>query len=471
MVADRALHAVARAVDDVIADPHGRRAAAVEIHCGANAELVGHELRELGERQPRNAGAPPIGDDEVQQRAVIGDAERGAWMRRARKGVAAGDRFGTEGLAVVDDHGPAGDRRVDAARRRVVEVGALAEDAALIGNLQHDLAFHVLHVRPRAAGADGEADGIEFVVEIVAVDRGDGVHFLCVIRNFRALGGFGRDDDADLIAGHVDVVIAFAILLVVDARRDAAPIGACGGRNEDDEDEELSDGHVRRQFQALCHVRGTLDAVAAQRTPMSQEPEFLPTRYSKWNPDGSGRHTSKPDLEKTPPKATRSQSAVEIVLFAVFAVLIVLAAVALYTSYYSTKYRTVPNTVDAGLKNDRVNIVLFGIGGDGHPQHDQLADSIMFVSLKPSTKQAAIISIPRDLWIRIGQYGTHRINYTHEVGNQSGYPGKGPGLLCDTVSQVLGQPVNAYVRVDFSAFEKLINDVGGVDVYWILYRL
>jgi len=198
---------------------------------------------------------------------------------------------------------------------------------------------------------------------------------------------------------------------------------------------------------------------------MPQEPEFVPTRYSKWNPDGSGRHASKPDIEKLPPKATRTQSAVEVVLFAVFAVLIVLAAVALYTSYYSTKYRTVPNTVDAGLKNDRVNIVVFGIGGDNHPQHDQLADSIMFVSLKPSTKQAAIVSIPRDLWVRIGQYGTHRINYTHEVGNQSGYPGKGPGLLCDTVSQVLGQPVNAFVRVDFSAFEKLIDDVGGVDVY------
>lgn len=197
---------------------------------------------------------------------------------------------------------------------------------------------------------------------------------------------------------------------------------------------------------------------------MSQEQEFVPTRYSKRNPDGSGRLAPESDLPKAPPKATRTQSAVEIVLFVVFGVLIVLAAVAVYTSYYSKKYRTVPNTVDAGLKNDRINIVLFGIGGEDHPDHDQLADSIMFVSLKPSTKQAAIVSIPRDLWVRVGTYGTHRINYAHEVGNGSGYPGKGPGLLCDTVSQVLGQPVNAFVRVDFSAFEKLIDDVGGVDV-------
>jgi len=194
---------------------------------------------------------------------------------------------------------------------------------------------------------------------------------------------------------------------------------------------------------------------------MPTEPEFRPTRYSKLNPDGSGSHLAATKIE---PKATRTQSALEITLFIVFGVLIVLAGVALYTSN-SKKYKEVPNGVDAGLKNDRVNIVLFGIGGDNHPSHDQLADSIMFVSLKPSTKQAAVVSVPRDLWVRIGPYGAHRINYAHEVGGQSGYPGAGPGLLCDTVSHVFNQPVHAFVRVDFSAFEKLIDDLGGVDVY------
>ena len=197
---------------------------------------------------------------------------------------------------------------------------------------------------------------------------------------------------------------------------------------------------------------------------MPSEPEFRPTRYSKWNPDGGGPHAARPDVEKMEPKATRSQSALEIALFIVFGLLIVLAGVALYTSN-SQKYKEVPNTIAAGLRSDRINIVLFGIGGDNHPRHDQLADSIMFVSLKPSTKQAAVVSVPRDLWVRIGAYGSHRINYAHEVGGQSGYPGAGPGLLCDTVARVFNQPVHAFVRVDFSAFEKLIEDVGGVDVY------
>lgn len=197
---------------------------------------------------------------------------------------------------------------------------------------------------------------------------------------------------------------------------------------------------------------------------MASDPEFRPTRYKAWNPDGSGRHELRPIPEKQAVKATRAQVAVEVVLFATFGLLVTLAAVALYT-VSSPKHKIVPNSVDAGLKRDRVNILLFGFGGDNHPKKDQLADSIMLVSLKPSTKQAAIVSVPRDLWVKVGPYGTHRINYAHAIGNMSGYPGEGPGLLCDTVSQTFGQPVDAYVRVDFSAFEKLIDQLGGVDVY------
>jgi LCP family protein required for cell wall assembly len=73
--------------------------------------------------------------------------------------------------------------------------------------------------------------------------------------------------------------------------------------------------------------------------------------------------------------------------------------------------------------------------------------------------------VPRDFWVRIPGYGQHRINQAHAIGNQSGYPGEGPGLLCDTVESVFAQPIHGFVRIDFSAFEKIIDDVGGVDVY------
>src|SRR5437773_1727165 len=144
------------------------------------------------------------------------------------------------------------------------------------------------------------------------------------------------------------------------------------------------------------------------------------TRYKKFNPDASGGHADDSLPPREIPRPTRGQYAAEIVLFSVFGLLLVLAIIALYTSS-SSEYKKVPNLVEQGLKQDRVNILVFGVGGDQHPRKDQLADAIMLISLKPSTGQVAVVSIPRDLWVRVGPYGTHRINYAHLVGNESGY--------------------------------------------------
>jgi LCP family protein required for cell wall assembly len=187
------------------------------------------------------------------------------------------------------------------------------------------------------------------------------------------------------------------------------------------------------------------------------------TRYKKFNPDASGgRGDDTPSPEV--PRPTRGQYAAEIALFSLFGILLILAGIALYTSN-SPEYKKVPNLVARGLKDDRVNILIFGVGGEQHPSKDQLADAIMLISLKPSTGQVAVVSVPRDLWVRVGAYGMHRINYAHAVGNQSGYPGAGPGLLTDTVSKIFNQPVHAFVRIDFLAFEKVIDTLGGIDVY------
>lgn len=174
-----------------------------------------------------------------------------------------------------------------------------------------------------------------------------------------------------------------------------------------------------------------------------------------------------PNLRRTPsepPKAETSTRLVEYLLFAVFGVLIVLAAVALYTAY-SPAHRQVPNLVAEGMKQDRINILLIGIGGDTHVGGGKdLADSIILVTLKPSTRDVALISIPRDTWVRVGRFGRHRINLAHSLGNQSGYPGAGPGLLADTVGQALGQPIHAFARIDFEAFREIVDSLGGIQI-------
>lgn len=150
--------------------------------------------------------------------------------------------------------------------------------------------------------------------------------------------------------------------------------------------------------------------------------------------------------------------------FLYICVLIVLA-IAAAAIYMRLQPGAAPNTVSDGLKADRVNLVLIGVGGEAHPGGGKdLADAIMVLSLKPSTRQAAMISIPRDYYVSLGARGRHRINGTHALGERLRRDG-GPALVMEAAQIVLGQPMHGYVRVDFAAFEKIIDELGGIDVY------
>jgi LCP family protein required for cell wall assembly len=74
--------------------------------------------------------------------------------------------------------------------------------------------------------------------------------------------------------------------------------------------------------------------------------------------------------------------------------------------------------------------------------------------------------VPRDLWVPIWGYDIqNRINTAHYYGDVYKYPGGGPALARDTAAYNLGIPIHYYVRLNFTAFEKLIDEIGGVDIY------
>jgi polyisoprenyl-teichoic acid--peptidoglycan teichoic acid transferase len=118
---------------------------------------------------------------------------------------------------------------------------------------------------------------------------------------------------------------------------------------------------------------------------------------------------------------------------------------------------------------DRVNILLLGIDKrDDEPIEGTRSDTMMLASIDPVTKSAALVSLPRDMWVNIPGCtyregcvgGQQRINVAHAVG--------GPDLAVRTVSADFGIPVQHYARVDFRGFEQLVDAVGGVviDVDW-----
>ncbi|MEO6761827.1 MAG: LCP family protein [Candidatus Saccharimonadales bacterium] len=128
--------------------------------------------------------------------------------------------------------------------------------------------------------------------------------------------------------------------------------------------------------------------------------------------------------------------------------------------------------------DSRVNILLLGIGGAGHEGPD-LTDTIIIMSVDPVNDSAVMLSVPRDLWVKMPTnfFGSHqKINAAYESGKYS-YLGKqviannNPGAVeagfasVDTViKQTMGVKINYHVLVDFQAFRQAIDTVGGITV-------
>lgn len=115
-----------------------------------------------------------------------------------------------------------------------------------------------------------------------------------------------------------------------------------------------------------------------------------------------------------------------------------------------------------GEDEDRINVLLLGIGGKGH-DGGQLTDTIMVASIKPSTKQVALFSIPRDLAIPLENLGWRKINSANSMA-EAKEPGSGGLATSQVVGHLLDAPIHYYIRVDFQGFAKIIDEVGGVDV-------
>lgn len=115
-----------------------------------------------------------------------------------------------------------------------------------------------------------------------------------------------------------------------------------------------------------------------------------------------------------------------------------------------------------GENDNRINILLLGMGGAGHPG-GLLTDTIMVLGYAPEEGRLGLVSLPRDLYVPIKGHGSGKLNSAHALGEQT-KSGDGPTLARDTIGQILALPIPYYVRLDFAGFVKLVDAVGGVDI-------
>jgi LCP family protein required for cell wall assembly len=153
-----------------------------------------------------------------------------------------------------------------------------------------------------------------------------------------------------------------------------------------------------------------------------------------------------------------------------FLTLVVLLVGAGYV-YYRWRFAQIHKEHINNLASDTgvLNVLLVGsdsranVEGDqsfndkSNPVVGQRSDTMMILHVDTGTKKAAILSIPRDLYVPIaGTTKSNRINTAFD---------SGPQRLVDTIQQDLGVKINHYVQVDFVGFQSIVNSVGGVDIY------
>jgi LCP family protein required for cell wall assembly len=136
-------------------------------------------------------------------------------------------------------------------------------------------------------------------------------------------------------------------------------------------------------------------------------------------------------------------------------------------------------TIAYKLKHgQQVSVLLLGMGGEENDA-PYLTDSIMAVTIDPASNRVMMLSIPRDLTVRMNlqsnpnRIWTQKINAAYEVpyidiiccvAPQYSGPHGGGAAAEHEVAKVTGMYIDRYVAIDFKAFRDMVNALGGVDI-------
>ncbi len=121
-----------------------------------------------------------------------------------------------------------------------------------------------------------------------------------------------------------------------------------------------------------------------------------------------------------------------------------------------------PPSIQPWSGEGRVNFLLMGVDQRCDEEGPTHTDSMMVATIDPLSKTAAMLSLPRDLWVEIPDFGVDRINQAYYFGQIYEVPGGGPALAVETVEAFLGIPIHYYVTVDFNAFVEVVDLIGGI---------
>lgn len=196
--------------------------------------------------------------------------------------------------------------------------------------------------------------------------------------------------------------------------------------------------------------------------------------------------TSDPVSTNFIPSAERSVSRQTIILTVIFSTCVALLSAAGATASYrasargtsifeeiqrlplishlerATGLETNASTNPEVAERHRINVLLLGVGGDGH-EGSQLTDTIILASIDTKEKRVGMLSIPRDVAYPLGGGRFEKINSVHAYLERD-HPGEGAARTAEAFSTLLEQPIDHVIKIDFAGFATFIDALGGITV-------
>ena len=125
----------------------------------------------------------------------------------------------------------------------------------------------------------------------------------------------------------------------------------------------------------------------------------------------------------------------------------------------STARPTIKRTEEAEhfiVPPNKLNILIMGV--DDRPKEDDpgRSDTLLVMTIDTESREASIISIPRDTRVRVKGLGWDKVNHAYLVGKEA--------LTRQTTENFLGIPMDYYVKVNLDSFGRIVDAIGGVSI-------
>jgi len=134
-----------------------------------------------------------------------------------------------------------------------------------------------------------------------------------------------------------------------------------------------------------------------------------------------------------------------------------------------------------GEGDGRVNVMVLGKGGAEQKDGPDLTDTIIIASIDPIAKEAALLSIPRDFWVKSPSGYQSKVNevyanakyatldnysFKERSSDQAKDAAEKAGIdaLKLSISTSMGVPIHYYTMIDFAGFKKAVDTVGGISI-------